>query len=191
MKKVVVATRNPVKIRAAENGFGAVFPDGAFIFEGVEVPSGVRDQPESDAETRLGAQVRARNAQSSFPEADYWIGIEGGIEDAEPGMLAFAWVCIRSATHTGQSRTGAFQLPPAVANLVRQGVELGIADDLVFERENSKQNDGAVGILTDGLIDRARYYEHAVMLALIPLINPGSYPPRAEHQDNFGDPNDI
>jgi non-canonical (house-cleaning) NTP pyrophosphatase len=38
----------------------------------------------------------------------------------------------------GQARTGSFQLPPAVAALVRGGTELGLADDAVFGRTNSK-----------------------------------------------------
>lgn len=37
---------------------------------------------------------------------------------------------------------------------VAGGMELGEADDHVFERSNSKQEDGAVGLLTKGLIDR-------------------------------------
>jgi non-canonical (house-cleaning) NTP pyrophosphatase len=62
-------------------------------------------------------------------------------------------------------------LPLEVANLVRSGVELGIADDQVFGRSNSKQSNGAVGLLTADLINRQQYYEHAVVLALIPFKN--------------------
>jgi len=48
---------------------------------------------------------------------------------------------------------------------------LGHADDMVFKRENSKQKDGTVGNLTNGIIDRAEYYKPAIILALIPFIN--------------------
>jgi non-canonical (house-cleaning) NTP pyrophosphatase len=72
---------------------------------------------------------------------------------------------------TGKARTGAFMLPQEVATLVRSGVELGHADDQVFGRSNSKQTNGAVGLLTADLIDRQHYYEHAVVLALIPFKN--------------------
>ena len=50
-------------------------------------------------------------------------------------------------------------------------VELGTADDIVFKRQNSKQGDGSVGILTHGAVDRAAYYKLAITLATIPLIN--------------------
>ena len=46
-----------------------------------------------------------------------------------------------------------------------------MADDIVFNRKNSKKKDGAIGILTGGLIDRTKYYEEAVALSLIPFLN--------------------
>lgn len=46
----------------------------------------------------------------------------------------------------------------------------------LFGRSSSGQGSGTVGILTGGLITRALFYEHAISLALIPLINPALYP---------------
>jgi len=157
---------------AARRGFEAMFAGDDFRFDRADVPSGVSRQPMTDAETLIGARNRATNACAARPEADFWVGIEGGVEDRgmkDEGMHAFAWVVILGKDLTGEARTGTFQLPPEVARLVRQGVELGHADDIVFQRSNSKQKDGAIGILTDGLIDRTAYYEHAVMLALVPF----------------------
>ena len=54
-----------------------------------------------------------------------------------------------------------------------EGVELGVADDVVFERTNSKKKDGAVGILTHGIINRTKYYKEAVIMSLIPFVNKG------------------
>ena len=53
-KKVIIASKNPVKINAVEIGFGKTFSNNEFSFEGVSVPSGVGDQPMSDQETILG-----------------------------------------------------------------------------------------------------------------------------------------
>ena len=75
----------------------------------------------------------------------------------------------------GKGRSGTFFLPPKIAELIRQGKELGEADDIVFERTNSKQENGAVGILTDGVVDRTKYYTEAVVLALIPFKNERLY----------------
>ena len=79
------------------------------------------------------------------------------------------------AALAGVASTGNFQLPPRVAELVRGGMELGEADDAVFGRTNSKQNEGAVGILTHGRLTRAAFYAPAVLLALVKFLNPAHY----------------
>lgn len=181
MKTIVVASQNPVKIQAVLHGFRRMFLDQEFDVQTISAPSGVSSQPRSNAETLQGAQNRAAEAARRLPRADFWVGIEGGVEDAEEAeMAAFAWVVVCAAHQVGRGRTGTFYLPPAVRELVRQGKELGEADDLVFGRNNSKQENGAVGLLTGDVIDRAQLYEHAVVLALIPFKNPGLYPAKLE-----------
>jgi inosine/xanthosine triphosphatase len=168
--KVIIASKNPVKIEATQAGFHRMFKNESFVFEGISVPSEVGDQPMSNKETLIGAHIRAKNARNQFPKADYWVGIEGGIHDDVFGMQAFAWIVILSNEKLSQAQTAIFYLPEPIANMVRGGVELGAADDQYFGRSNSKQKDGAVGILTKGEIDRKAYYEHAMVMALIPFI---------------------
>lgn len=176
MKKIVVASKNPVKINATLAGFRAMFLDETFEASGVSVPSDVSDQPMSDAETRAGAGNRVENARRENPGADFYVGIEGGVEPKERDMAAFAWVVISSKDGaSGQGRTGTFFLPPRIAELISRGMELGQADDVVFGRTNSKQEEGAVGLLTGGVMNRTGYYVEAVTLALIPFKNPTLY----------------
>jgi inosine/xanthosine triphosphatase len=175
MKIIVVASQNPAKIRATLGGFTRMFPNETFRIEPVSVPSGVKVQPSSDYETLTGAETRATNASKQSPEADYWIGIEGGVEDHNGEISAYAWIVILSKELAGRSRTGTFFLPEEVASLIRGGKELGEADDIVFHEINSKQKNGAVGLLTTNVIDRIKLYEHAVILALIPFKNPEMY----------------
>ncbi|KAL7523477.1 hypothetical protein ACHAWF_000540 [Thalassiosira exigua] len=76
----------------------------------------------------------------------------------------------------GYAKTASFLLPSALCELVvNQKMELGHADDKVFKRINSKHGQGTVGMLTDGEIDRADYYIHALKLALIPWMRPEYY----------------
>ncbi|MBL8058077.1 MAG: inosine/xanthosine triphosphatase [Anaerolineales bacterium] len=176
MPALVVASANPVKIQAVLAGFQRMFPAQAFTARGLPAESGVSHQPMTDAETRQGARNRAAAARRAAPEADFWAGVEGGCEALDGQLACFAWVVILGRAQSGESRTGLFFLPEAVAGLVRQGVELGAADDQVFGRVNSKQGNGAVGLLTGDVIDRLAYYEHAVALALVPFKNPALYP---------------
>ncbi len=142
----------------------------------MSVSSGVADQPMSDRETLTGAHNRARNAQAARPGMAYYVGIEGGVEWLGADLFAFAWVVAVSADGCkGQARTAAFQLPPRVAQLVSEGHELGAADDLVFGVVNSKQEGGAIGLLTGQAIDRAGLYTPAVAMALVKFKNSELY----------------
>ena len=176
MKKIVVASKNPVKINVMLAGFQKMFPEEQFEIEGVSAASGVGDQPKTNAEIFSGALNRAHNACKECQEADFFVGIEGGIEENASDMESFAWVVIRSKNgELGKGKTGRFFLPPKVAALVKEGKELGEADDIVFGRTNSKQENGAVGILTENVVDGQKYYTDAVIMALIPFKNQPLY----------------
>jgi inosine/xanthosine triphosphatase len=175
--QIVVASTNPVKMHAVSAGFERMFPSVSYDLIQVGVPSGVSDQPMTDEETLLGALGRAKAASGVYPLADYWVGVEGGIQAEAGEMLAFAWVAILSPQLVGKGRTGSFILPSRVTALIHEGNELGEADDIVFGRTNSKQENGAVGLLTGDVINRAQLYEQAVILALIPFKNPALYTP--------------
>jgi len=195
--KIIVASHNPVKQQATVNGFRRMFPGQTLHLYGVTASSEVSDQPNSDLETLQGAYNRAHNALKQHPGSDFWVGIEGGVslmENPSPDpsgtelapvkntLAAFAWVVVlgkdsSNQIRLGKGRTGTFFLPSEVAHLVQQGKELGEADDIVFGRTNSKQDNGAVGLLTGDVIDRAQLYEHAVVLALIPFKNEELYRP--------------
>ena len=172
MKKVLIASRNPVKINATKKAFEDVFTD-RFEFEGVFADSSVSDQPMSNDETLTGANNRIQNIQHL--EADYLVSIEGGVDLLDNNYQAFAWIVISDKNKVGKAKTATFPLPMKISNLIKKGYELGDADDMVFKRSNSKQKNGAVGILSDNLITRTDYYTHAIILALIPFTNSKLY----------------
>src|SRR5690349_12832698 len=97
--KVVVASKNPVKINTTSAGFAKMFPnikiEVSGAVDGAEV-SGVSMQPMSSIETIKGAKNRVQSVKKLIPEADYWVGIEGGLEEIDNKMEAFAWVIIES-----------------------------------------------------------------------------------------------
>jgi inosine/xanthosine triphosphatase len=177
MKTITLTSTNPVKATAALEGFSRMFPTEQFTMHQVRNTLSLPPQPATDKETLNCAEKRAYNARELAPGSDYWVGIEGGSADWSVGMGAFAWVVVLNREgRIGRGRTGEFFLPENVAALVRQGVELGEADDRVFSRNNSKHGSGAVGLLTGDVIDRAGLYVPAVVFALIPFRHPELYP---------------
>lgn len=170
--KIVVASRNPVKLRAVESAFQQVFAGEPLDVGSTEVLSGVSDQPVTDDETRRGARNRARNAREAEPEARFWVGLEGGIETIDNQLIAFAWMAILGVDgRIGEARTVTLPLPPAVKALVDEGLELGEANDRVFSTANSKQKGGAFGLLTNGIYTRESVYTEALVVALVPFVH--------------------
>lgn len=169
---IIVTSRNPVKLHATERAFHTMFPGVELTFEAVTVASGVSAQPMSDAETRQGARNRVQAARDLRPDADYWVGLEGGLEEVDGELLASAWMVVGGPggiMHEARSPT--LPLPPGVLALVHQGLELGEANDRVFGTRNSKQAQGAFGLLTGGRLSREGVYAQTLELALIPFTH--------------------
>ena len=174
MMKIVGASKNPVKMDAVKEGLSSFITEEFELID-VSVESGVSDQPMSDAETLSGALNRVQEAINQYPDRDYYVGLEGGVEQHGTGLMAFAWMVISNGETAGKARTASFFLPPEVAKLVHDGMELGHADDIVFKKNNSKQQNGAIGLLTNDAITRKSLYLPAVQMAFIPFLNPELY----------------
>ena len=174
MIQVAVGSRNPVKLAAVCAGLGDLL--GPVDVVGADAASGVPAQPMGDEETIRGAVNRARAALEAWPHASKSVGLAGGVVTIGGAMYCCAWCAVLDrAGRQGLASTGRCELPPRVAELIRGGMELGEADDLVFGRRNSKQGDGAVGLLTRGRIDRASFYAPAVTMALARFLNAGLF----------------
>ena len=109
-----------------------------------------------------------------------WIAVYGKRSAFTVDLLASHHVKTYHGDRTpkfGLGKTGTFAIPPKVADLIdNNGLELGHANDQVFDSTESKTGQGAVGLLTGGIIDRSAYYEHAIMLAMTPWFRPDVYP---------------
>lgn len=169
---VVVASENPAKLLAVQQAFQAAFRIDAEM-QGISVGSGVAEQPLSDEETFRGARNRAHNARRALPGADFWVGVEGGIEDTARGMDAFGWAYVCAPLRESHARSATFPLPPTVAQRIRAGSELGPIMDELFNKMESKKKGGAVGLLTNGLVTRDALYAQPLIMALIPFLHPG------------------
>lgn len=169
MKKVIIASENPVKIKVAEQAFASVYPNERFEFVPIESKSEVSDQPMNN-ETKQGARNRLTFIKNKFPNADFWISQEGGLFEDGDKLYNRAWIVVcNNEGCVAESSTSLFYLPKQIAEYIKQGLELGDANDKFFKSKNSKQGIGAIGYLTDGIIDRTNYYLQAAIIALSEL----------------------
>lgn len=170
--KIVVTSHNPVKIGAVKQAFISQFPEIELELIPISVESDISEQPMSDSETRQGARNRVRNARLAYADADYWVGLEGGLDVFDDLLMAFAWMVVANRSNRlSETRSATLPLPPEIQKLVMDGMELGEANDRVFSTLNSKQGGGAFGLLTDGLMTRESVYTQTLILALIPFVH--------------------
>ena len=126
----------------------------------------------TDAETIRGARIRAARA-IGLGQADYGVGIEGGLEQTEGSWFNSGWAVVVDRTgREGVGSTLRMQVPLTLMNLVLAGQELGEACDLVFGRTDAKRAEGFVGLMTGSAIHRTGALCDAVIAALTPFLNP-------------------
>jgi len=164
---VAVGSLNPVKETATAQALG----DRLASIELVDVDSGVSEQPRGRSETITGAENRA---QAALTETDcaYGVGIEGGVAevDGAEGLWLIMWAAVTDGGRWGRGGGPALRLPEEIATRVRDGEELGPVMDDHFDAEGIATNQGAAGVLTDGLIDRESALADSVSAAFGPFI---------------------
>ncbi len=179
----MVGSRNPAKVRPAQEVFAQLQPSATVV--GRDVPSGVPDQPLGEEETRRGAvnrawaavQIATMQIAETGQTGEAWgIGLEGGVRiDGGGGGWLFGIVAVAHAGQLETVRTAEMRLPPPVLARVQAGEELGSVMDDLLGTVDVKRGVGSVGILTAGLADRADVWRLGLALALAPFLNADLY----------------
>lgn len=158
MLTITIGSKNFAKVEAVKR----VFTEEEVI--SLSVPSLVSEQPFSDDETIKGALNRAENALQAG-STYIGIGLEGGVVEMLDGLFLCNWGALVDRNGFSTIAGGArLRLPDEVAEQVRQGKELGPVMDDYARKRDVRQLEGAVGILTNGKINRLEMFQHVVML---------------------------
>lgn len=171
--KIAVGSTNPVKVAAVRATVARVWPTA--VVEAVDAPSGVSHMPMTDAETRRGAENRARAALAAL-DADLGIGLEGGVNPEAGGLMLMGWVAaVDRNGRIGVGGAARLPLPNHIARRVLAGEELGPVMDAVLGETDVRRKGGAVGALTAGLVLRQETFAIGVAYALAPFVAPELY----------------
>ena len=170
--KIAVGSTNPVKINATKQAFEKVWPKKSWKVIGIEVKSGVSNQPMSDEESIKGATNRAK-AAIKLTKADFGVGLEGGIHKTNGLWFNTGWAVVLDKKGTlGIGTSIRMQSPPAMMKYVKKGMELGDIDDMLFGKKNTKHKQGHFGLMSKGVLLREEAYQHGVISALVRFLHP-------------------
>ncbi|AHL23064.1 inosine/xanthosine triphosphatase [Thermococcus nautili] len=175
--RIAVGSTNPTKVKAVENVMRRIYGDVDVI--GVEVDSGVPDQPIGIEEIVRGAINRAKRALEKT-NADLGVGIEAGIYPFPGTLTGYLDVQVCAvASPDGRITIGhspGFEYPPVVIKrIIKEGVEAGVAMGELVRDPELKRKVGAIGVLSKGLLTRTELNEMAVLMAMIPRMNPSLF----------------
>ena len=183
----VGSTRKPklAAVREAVDGMSDLLAAEMSIeIVGVEVESGVNHTPLSREESMRGARQRAESLQQVARQKakpwNYFVGLEGGldsvIENGERRVFLESWAYVSDGVRGHFGRSGAVELPEALAEEVFvRGRELSIAIDQFAGEAGIRDAQGAWGVLSGNKITRQEAFRVALIAAFAPFFNQPMY----------------
>jgi inosine/xanthosine triphosphatase len=182
VKRVWVGSVNGPKVEGVRQAFGAYLSQA--LVEGIDVMSGVAEQPVGYEEIGRGARNRARAALSRGG-GGLAVGVEDGLVEVDVldrAVLNVGCAAVYDGERFSLGLSAGFPYPPEVAGPALAGEPIGPLFDAFFARagggpahEPSSLSVGNVGRLTLGALPRAEYTRHAVLCALVRFLHPDFY----------------
>ena len=185
LQSAVASTRRP-KLNAVTEAISSFAPllNAEINITGFEVDSGVNHTPSSREELMRGARQRAEavaiHCKSSGISADFFLGLEGGLDQITENsatrvfLESWAYVTDGRTGHFGSS--GSIELPASLAGeVLLRGTELSAAIDRFAGAAGIRDNQGAWGVLSRNLITRQESFRLAVVTAFAPFYNQKMY----------------
>lgn len=168
--RIVLGSKNACKLDTTREVLSLYPKFAAAEVVGVEVDSGVGEEPMTLEETVAGATNRAKQA---FVDCDYSIGIEGGTM-MMPGtgsrMMKFDVCAVYDGEKMAFGFSPGFSLPEDLQRLlIEEGMHLSDAAIAAGYTTHPKLGTagGVVGLLTEGRITRYDFCKDALIMALI------------------------
>ena len=162
MPKIYVATFNVAKLNAVREAFDEIidYKDNYEIMP-CKGESQVSKQPKSDEETMNGAINRAQNIAYSD---GFRIGLEGGVTLQNDRLLLINYgALIDPEGHLYVAGGARIELPKEmISPIYDQEIELG--DIMEAYKEDVRSHEGAIGIFTDGYVNRSDLFVHVIKL---------------------------
>jgi len=162
---IAVGSTNPVKVEAVRAVMERIYGDVRITPE--DVSSGVPPQP-FEEQTHQGSVNRAKAA---LKDHDMAVGIEAGVFRMLDGLydIQHCTIISKDGRMTFGQGSG-FRYPDKVAELVFSGLSVGEAMKEVYGNTEIGKKQGAIGLLSKGLIDRKTLTEQSVTAAMIPRL---------------------
>lgn len=147
--KILIGTKNPAKIKGAEDAFSEYFDDIEVI--DIDVKSLVSDEPIND-EIYMGAKNRVDNlikyAKENSIYADYYLGIESGMTNRLGKWVITNIAVIKNRDGDESFGTSAsYPIPDKYIDEIME-TSLGEVIDKIFNEQDLRTKKGSINFLS-------------------------------------------
>lgn len=176
--KVIITSKNPVKIEATRDSFSQFYDNILFLEIDTE-NGGLASQPIGEEETFNSSQRRVEYGRRLKPNSNFYVGIEAGVLINSTSNNARIVVYSSVGDNKVIETVRGCEIPiPAqwYDELVQHHHnELGDLMSNISGIQNIKQKQGAVGFLTRNVTKRYDILKQSITMALIPFLNPSLF----------------
>ncbi|NPA97670.1 MAG: inosine/xanthosine triphosphatase [Crenarchaeota archaeon] len=172
---IVAGTSNPTKLAGIKQAFKDFFPNSEIEVVGVSVDNRVGPQPLGIESIYVGARCRALNSMKSM-KGDFYVGVEAGLVNIDGFWIDVHVAYITDGRAEGIGLSMGFEVPQPIARAaVYEETELDQVVDSLFGTRDIGSHGGVIKILTKGRVDRSDLVRQAVLMGLLPWVNPQLY----------------
>lgn len=174
--KIVIGSANVPKREAVIEAFRRAHKDQHIDANYVTTDSAVSSHPTSATEAMQGALNRVADARRQVQEADYYVGIEGGLLQSDGRAWEIGWVAISNSE--GSVATGlsaGIELQGTILKAVQEGIELNDVLEDIYGTKGVGNANGYNGLATNDLVTRQQAYVQGVLFALAQFLHPELY----------------
>jgi non-canonical (house-cleaning) NTP pyrophosphatase len=171
-----IGTTNKPKSEAVEQVLTTSSYTSWATFSNHRVSSGISDMPLSLREIRTWAQNRAVYCREEYPDADYYVGMEGWVYQDYEGENYWIMGVVYIENQAGEWHYGYsyhLEIPPRVVALLTDGRGLDLEQIMhsLGAPENIGDAGGSPSHWSDGMLVRKDEFIYATQAALAPFFN--------------------
>jgi inosine/xanthosine triphosphatase len=172
--KILVASKNPVKIKAATDAFTKFFDSVEIVSKEIIIADKNAHQPIGWEQTQYFSKQRVLLAEEKFKGFDYYIGIESGVmklNSTAAYIIVYSSVGHNSKIHT--TKGCEIPLPMGWYESLSNSKDGELGD--IAERESGvrdiKKKQGIVGFFSQNHVTRYDISLQSIIMSLVPFLN--------------------
>lgn len=171
MNKIILASASRIKLNVVQNVIGALGNAGEFEIIPVALEKEGRE-PNGEVELEEQLSNALNECRKQYPNASYYIAMEGGVTERKDGLHELAMVLASKGGSNAVVRSDAvsFPIPEKIAVKVRAGMPFAQAVEAVTSVFGIKEGGGFIGMLTNNIVTKEDLYFQPASVVLARLF---------------------